>query len=189
MKYGMFAFLYTLMTVCTMNIVDDAGAGSDAGADNSQDGGADDAGSNENSNDGSDVGDTEVDNESSDGDASLSADEIRQAREIISEKAQNEVLSRAEGSIQSRVAGFKMSPVVAGLKELHKTDPARAAFYNSSEAGLEMYHRDHLANVAVGDDLNDGSHAGNGADFGDTLDKAIGGDKKSVKSALAQSKA
>ena len=187
----MFAFLFLMLSFATkLSIVDDSGVGSDAGSTEGEGGtdgnietnGADDVSAHDDADDGSDEN-TEV------GDASLTPEEIKEAKEIIADKQREAMLSEVEKSIQERTPNFDMKRVAAGLKELHKTDPKMAAYYNASEAGLEMFFRDKLANVAANDAINSGSHAGNNSDFGSTLDKARSGNSSAVKSALAMSKA
>ena len=187
----MFAFFAFLFSFATFNVVADEGGAGDAGT---ADQGGDDVDAGDGSADGADgtegdIGDLEIDDESDEGESALNADEVKAAREIIAQNQEREMLSSVEKSIQSRTPEFNMSKTVDALRELNKTDPAKAAYYNASEAGLEMYHKDHFANVAKGDEINSGSHSGSGSDFGSTLDKARGGDKKSVISALEQSKA
>lgn len=187
-----FAFLYTLMTMSMMFIVDENdGAGGDAtgeNGDNANEGGTDDN-TDTNSDNNNDVGNQEIDDESDDGATTLTPEETAQARELLETNARNEMLSEVEKSIQGRTPDFSMTRVVKGLKELNETDPKMAAYYNASEAGLEMFFRDKLANVAENDSVNNGSHAGSNSDFDSVLDKAKAGDKKSVNDALAMSKA
>ena len=182
----MFAWFFTLIGFMTFKVVDEGGAG---GADENQgasdeNSGADDKGGE------SDVGNIDLGgNDADESKSPLSDDEAAQARELIRQNNETQMLNAVESSIKERTPEFNMNKTIAGLKELNKTDPKKAAYYNASEAGLEMYHKDHLTNVAVGDDINSGSHAGSDGDFGSTMEKARGGHKKSVRSALANSKA
>jgi len=184
-KYGLFSFFAFMISFsAVISFADEMGGGaSDGDPQIGDEGGSDDNNTSDGNDAGSDVGDDEQSS------SPLSDDEAQQARELIAQNQEREMLQNVETSIQSRVPGFKIESVIAGLKELHKTDPGRAEFYNASEAGLEMYHRDHLANVATSDAHNEGSHAGSQGDFDSVLDKARGGDKKSVKNALSQSRA
>ena len=188
-KVGIFAFITALFSFMTFKVIDDGGAGGDLG----EQGGEDSESNNESATgeQGSDVGDIELEDGDSagEGETTLSAEETAQARELIRQNEETQMLNAVEKSIQSRIPNFNMSKTVAALRELHKTDPAKAAYYNASEAGLEMYHRDHFANVAEGDDVNSGSHSGSGDNFGDVLEKAKGGNKKATRNALANAKA
>ena len=190
-KYGMFAFLFALIAFSSkISFADEmgGGAGDDAGGeDNQGEGGSNENDTNENS---GDIGDIELDDEADESsNTPLTADERAEFRAMQAQNKQTEMLASLEGSIKTRVPEFSMSAVVDGLKELHKSDPAKAAYYNASEAGLEAYHRDHLANVAKGDNVNSGSHSGGGSDMESVLEKARGGHKASQREALARSKA
>lgn len=179
MKFGMFAFIFTLLNFMTFYVVDGEGAGGDEQ-------GGDNAGT-----ENTDVGNTNIDNSenANEGETALTADEIKSAKQIIADNRQKETISAVEKEIKTRVPDFDASKVVESLRELNKTDPARAAYYNASPAAWEMYHKEHIANVAKGDAVNFGSHSGSGNDFGSVLEKARGGDKKSSKAALEMSKA
>ena len=182
----MFAFLHALFGFMTFKVVDESGAGGD---DESQGAGEDNSGADDKGGD-ADVGDVNLgDDDADESKSPLSDDEAAQARELIRQNNETQMLSAVESSIKERTPEFNMAKTVTALRELNKTDPKKAAYYNASEAGLEMYHKDHLANLAVGDDVNSGSHAGSDGDFGSTMEKARGGHKKSVRSALANSKA
>lgn len=182
-KFGFLSFIFHLISFSAFSsIVDGEGAGVDSGegADNSNEGGNDDSSSNDS--DSTSSSESEVD-------TALSSDENTEIRTIIQQNNERELIAGVENDIITRIPEFKSQAVVDGLRELHKTDPKKAAFYNASPAGWEMYHRDHLSSVASGDDVNSGSHSGSGGDFDDSLAKARGGDKKSVKSVLASSRA
>jgi len=190
MKHSMFAFIgFLLVGAFTFHFADEMGGGAGSEEENTQEnGGAKDetpqtqsAGTSDDTED-----ESQAEQESS---SPLTDEEIAAARDIIAQREQESVLSAIESSIKERVPNFDMEKVAAGLKKLNDTDPKLAAYYNASEAGLEMFYRDKLANVAQSDSINVGSHAGNGGDFSDVLAKARAGDRKSVKIALAQAKA
>lgn len=189
MKYGMFAFIFTLLNFMTFYVVDGEGAGGDQGGegDDSSNDGDDGA---DGGQDG-DLGDLELDgdDESDEGESTLNADEIKAAKEIIAQNNETQMINTVEKEIQTRVPGFNANKVLESLRELNKTDPKLAAYYNASPAAWEMYHKEHIANVAENDNINNGSHSGSGGDFHSTLEKARSGDKKSIKEALAKSKA
>jgi len=187
-RFGMFAFIFAMLNfTLKSNFADEMGGGGAGDSDGGDDGKTDDntGGDDGDEGDSDDVGDTEI----GDDESSLSAEEIVAAREIIAERQRTETLNAVEKSIKSRVPNFNMSAVVDGLRALNEKDPQKAAFYNASEAGLEMYYRDHLANVALSDEHNSGSHYGIGSDFDETLAKARAGDRKATRAALASSKA
>jgi len=193
-RFGMFAFIFAMLNfTLKSNFADEMGGGGAGDSDGGDDGQTDDntGGDDGDEGDSDDVGDTEIgdDETSNDDESSLSAEEIAAAREIIAERQRTETLNAVEKSIKSRVPNFNMSAVVDGLRALNEKDPQKAAFYNASEAGLEMYYRDHLANVAQSDEHNSGSHSGSGSDFDETLAKARAGDRKATRAALASSKA
>lgn len=186
-KYGMFAFIFALFGFVTkISFAEDMGGGSDGEGDSSsnEENTSNDEGGNDDN-----VGDVELGEGGNDSDTALSSEEVQALRDIANTHQQQETLKTVESSIQSRVPNFKMDAVVKGLRELNKTDPQKAAYYNASEAGLEMYHRDHLANIAQSDSVNSGSHSGSDGDIGEILQKARGGHKRSIKLALANSKA
>ncbi len=189
-RSGMFAFIFFLIAfsskISFADEMDGAGAG-DTGSDDT--GGEDgtDGTSDENT---GDIGDTELDDETDEsGDTPLTADEIKELRSLQEKNQRTEMLNSVEKSIQTRSPKFNMSAVVAGLQELNKTDPDKAAYYNASEAGLEMYHKDFLGNTAESDSINSGSHSGGDGDMDSLLEKAKSGDKRSSREALARSKA
>jgi len=186
-RYGVFASIFAILQFSSfMSFAQDMGGGAEAGENSSEE--VQDDNTQENATD-EDVGDVELDDETDTNETALSDEEVQAAREIIAERDRTQMLKSVESSIQKRTPDFQMDKVVAGLKELNKTNPELAAYYNASEAGLEMYYRDNLQNVASSDAINIGSHSGSNGDFDSILEKAQAGDKKSQKLALAQSKA
>lgn len=179
-KIGIFSFVYFLLSALTFYVVADEGgaAGDAAAAQNAQEGGTNDKTE--------DIGNTSIGDE---GTASLTTEEIKELRAANAQHQETQMINAVEKSIKTRIPEFSAEKTIAGLRELANTDPKKAEYYNSSEAGWEMYHRDVTAKIAQSDAVNSGSHAGNGGDFGSALEKARSGDKKSVKDVLAQSKA
>lgn len=187
----MFAFIgFLLVGAFTFHFADEMGGGAtDSEENNTQEtGGDEDETTQSTDKDQEDDTDTQAQDDSQETPA-LTDEEIAAARELLMQREQEAVLQGIENSIKERVPDFDMARVAAGLKKLNETDPKLAAYYNASEAGLEMFYKEKLANVAQSDAVNVGSHAGNGGDFADVLAKARAGDRKSAKIALAQAKA
>ena len=194
-RYGMFSFIFALLSFSVMFFADEmdgaGGNGSDGeGADNFQSG-DEVAGGNGSDGEGGDNPQTGDDGAGDNGskNSGLTPQEIEAARAIIENQNIQNSLNAAETSIKSRVPEFDMSKVVSTIQELHKTNPEEAARYNQNEASLELFWRDKMSNVAKGDAHNSGSHKGGGGNFDDTIKEARGGSKQARKDALVMAKA
>jgi len=183
MKFGLLYWISALMLCGISHIVEDEAGGGAGDPGDEGEGEGDGAG---NPGEGS-IDDLDLDDDENPGEADLTPEERAAYREMLQDKAREEALSIASDDIKQRIPNFDMNKVVAGVRELAKTDKARAQRYVSSAEGLELYWQHHLANVETSDDVNSGSNGG-GSSFEGILEKARGGDRQSRREALSRSK-
>ena len=90
---------------------------------------------------------------------SISKEQFESIQQAVGEMATERAITKATEDIAARVPDFKLSEVHAHLKELHKTDPARAEALNNP-AGWEMVWKAEIAPATVTPDpVNHGRRA------------------------------
>ncbi len=107
---------------------------------------------------------------------SISKEQFESIQQAVGEMATERAITKATEDIAARVPDFKLSEVHAHLKELHKTDPARAEALNNP-AGWEMVWKAEIAPATVTPDpVNHGRRFDDSGSRKDLISKAQNGD-------------
>lgn len=107
---------------------------------------------------------------------SISKEQFESIQQAVGEMATERAITKATEDITTRVPDFKLSEVHAHLKELHKTDPARAEALNNP-VGWEMVWKAEIAPATVTPDpVNHGRRFDDSGSRKDLISKAQNGD-------------
>lgn len=107
---------------------------------------------------------------------SISKEQFESIQQAVGEMATERAITKATEDIAARVPDFKLSEVHAHLKELHKTDPARAEALNNP-AGWEMVWKAEIAPARVeADAVNHGRKAADDPERDGIVSKIRSGD-------------
>ena len=107
---------------------------------------------------------------------SISKEQFESIQQAVGEMATERAITKATEDIAARVPDFKLSEVHAHLKELHKTDPARAEALNNP-AGWEMVWKAEIAPARVeADAVNHGRKAADDPERDGIVSKLRSGD-------------
>ena len=107
---------------------------------------------------------------------SISKEQFESIQQAVGEMATERAITKATEDIAARVPDFKLSEVHSYLKELHKTDPKRAAELNTP-AGWEMVWKAEIAPARVeADAVNHGRKAADDPERDGIVSKLRSGD-------------
>lgn len=107
---------------------------------------------------------------------SISKEQFESLQQAVGEMATERAITKATEDIAARVPDFKLSEVHAHLKELYKTDPARAEALNNP-AGWEMVWKAEIAPARVeADAVNHGRKAADDPERDGIVSKIRSGD-------------
>ena len=107
---------------------------------------------------------------------SISKEQFESIQQAVGEMATERAITKATEDIAARVPDFKLSEVHSYLKELHKTDPKRAAELNTP-AGWEMVWKAEIAPARVeADAVNHGRKAADDPERDGIVSKIRSGD-------------
>ena len=107
---------------------------------------------------------------------SIPKEQFESIQQAVGEMATERAIAKATEDIAARVPDFKLSEVHSYLKELHKTDPKRAAELNTP-AGWEMVWKAEIAaTVVTPDPVNHGRRFDDSGSRKDLISKAQNGD-------------
>ena len=107
---------------------------------------------------------------------SISREQFESMQQAVGEMASERAVTKATEDIVSRVPDFKLADVHAYLKELHKTDPARAEALNNP-VGWEMVWKAEIAPTKVeADAVNHGRKAADDPERDGIISKIRSGD-------------
>lgn len=106
---------------------------------------------------------------------------VKSLDEIVSKKQKEEAVNTAVASIKTDYPTFDESKIIDKLKEIQKTDPAKAAALNNP-AGWELLHLKHFESRKVDNDEFDSSRSSRNEPFDhdEALGKAKTGDTKAL---------
>ena len=107
---------------------------------------------------------------------SIPKEQFESIQQAVGEMATERAITKATEDIAARVPDFKLSEVHSYLKELHKTDPKRAAELNTP-AGWEMVWKAEIAPARVeADAVNHGRKAADDPERDGIMSKIRSGD-------------
>ena len=107
---------------------------------------------------------------------SIPKEVLEQLTSTVGEMATERAVSRAQAEIVARNPDFNLTAVHAHLKEIHKSDPARAEALNNP-AGWEMLWKAELASAKVeADAVNHGRKAADNPERDGIISKIRSGD-------------
>lgn len=106
---------------------------------------------------------------------------VKTLDEIISKEQKEKAVSTAVAGIKADYPTFDESKIIDKLKEIHKTDPEKAAALNNP-AGWELLHLKHFEPKDVGNDDFDSGRKNKDTPFDhdEALSKAKTGDTKAL---------